>query len=95
MKKNKRKFNNFKKSIKNFMQDENGFITKKNMLKIGLGTISALGIIGSLSNSFAGYTDHASHTNSFDDNPTLVGDSLVKWRITHSNSTPHSEHSSY
>lgn len=58
MKKNK-KFNNLKKSIKNFIKDEEGFVTKENILKVGIGTISALGIIGAASNSFGGTT----HTN--------------------------------
>jgi hypothetical protein len=31
-----------KKDIKNFMKDESGFMTKENILKVGMGTIAAL-----------------------------------------------------
>jgi len=59
-----KRFKKLKKSIKHFIKDENGFVSKENMLKIGLGTISALGIISALSNSFAAHSNtHANHTS--------------------------------
>jgi len=37
----------FKKKLENFIKDESGNISKDKVLKIGLGTISALGILSS------------------------------------------------
>jgi hypothetical protein len=51
---NKKMFRkNFKKSIKSFIKDEDGFVNKDQILKIGLGTIGSLGILSSLSASYA------------------------------------------
>ncbi|MDD4182208.1 MAG: hypothetical protein PHT53_00075 [Candidatus Omnitrophica bacterium] len=58
--KNKRMVKTFKKSIKNFIKDEDGFIAKDKIIKIGLGTISALTIAGSFASSNKAY---AAHTN--------------------------------
>lgn len=33
-----------KKDLKNFIKDESGFMTKENILKVGVGTIAALGM---------------------------------------------------
>ena len=45
------------KSLGDLMKDEDGFVSKQNILKIGLTTVAALGIVGSLS------TRGESHTN--------------------------------
>ncbi len=42
MKKSKGKKFSLKKSLKSFMKDESGHMTKENILKIGMGTIGAL-----------------------------------------------------
>lgn len=47
-KRNKKKLNGFKKSIRKFIKDEEGFIEKDKIIKIGLGTISALTVASSL-----------------------------------------------
>lgn len=86
----KNKFNYLKKNIKNFIKDENGFMDKAKILKIGLGTISALGIMSALSNSFAGHSSHPSHSNGFAATP--VGSCV---RLSHTNHPSHSVHSSY
>jgi hypothetical protein len=44
----------FKKTIKGFIKDEDGFVNKDKILKIGLGTVGSLGILSSLSSSYAG-----------------------------------------
>ncbi|MFA5271065.1 MAG: hypothetical protein WC412_01840 [Candidatus Omnitrophota bacterium] len=44
----------FKKTIKSFIKDEDGFVNKNKILKIGLGTIGSLGILSSLSTAYAG-----------------------------------------
>lgn len=96
MKKKRRKFNNLKKSIKDFIKDEEGFISKDKILKIGLGTISALGIIGSLSNSFAGHTNHASHNNTnFLTQQQVPGTNCYKIAANHTSHPSHGSHSSY
>jgi len=53
----------FKKKLEDFVKDETGSITKDKIIKIGLGTISALGIMSSFS---AGAAYHTSHENSVD-----------------------------
>jgi hypothetical protein len=49
----KKRFNNLKKSIKGFIKDEDGFVNKHQILKIGLGSVSSLCILSSLSSSYA------------------------------------------
>lgn len=62
MKKSKdnKKVKTFKKSIRHFIKDEDGFIEKDKIIKIGLGTISALTVVGSL---IAPSDAYAAHTN--------------------------------
>ena len=94
--KKKKRFNNIKKSIKDFIKDEEGFVSKENILKIGLGTISAIGILGSLSNSFAGHTSHGSHNNStFVDQQPISGTNCYKLVGSHANHSSHSSHGAY
>tara|TARA_B100000315_G_C14409966_1_gene510534 strand:- start:113 stop:553 length:441 start_codon:yes stop_codon:yes gene_type:complete len=49
MNKRKKKFSTAKKSLKAFMQDESGFVSKDAILKIGIGTVASLGIMNSVS----------------------------------------------
>ena len=50
MKKNKPHKKSFiKKSLKNFMKDESGNMTKENILKMGLGTVVALSMFSGIS----------------------------------------------
>jgi len=69
--KRKKRFAYLKKSIKSFVKDEDGFVAKKNILKIGLGTISALAIINSVTDPAYGQISrtHKQHDegNSHDD----------------------------
>jgi len=97
MKKSKKnKFNNLKKDIKDFIKDEKGFVSKENILKIGLGTISALGIMSSLTSSFAGHSSHSSHSNSFTPHYQLSsGGCCVRMWVTHGDHASHSSHASY
>ncbi len=97
MKKSKKnKFNNLKKDIKDFIKDEKGFVSKENILKIGLGTISALGIMSSLTHSFAGHTSHSSHKNVCSPQcSTSASGCCVKVHFTHTNSSIHTNHASY
>lgn len=81
-----------KRSLHEFIKDESGFVSKDKILKIGLGTISALGILSSFSaNLVAGHTNHNSHFNTLGVAP--VGTSCV--RVTHTSHYSHGSHVSY
>ena len=96
MSKKNKKFKEFKKSIKNFVSDEEGFVSKDNIFKIGLGTISALAVLGSFSNSYAGHTSHASHANTANivEQP-VPGTSCSEYAVDHTNAGGHSNHPAY
>jgi len=50
-----------KQQLQDFMKDESGKISKDKIMKVGLGTIAALGILDSVtSNVFADHQDHLS-----------------------------------
>ena len=97
----KKKFNNFKKVLKNFMSDEQGYIKKENILKIGLGTISALGILSSISDLPAQtHAAHAAHVNQpYVTQVEVAGTSCYKFAASHGAHASHSStviaHSSY
>lgn len=90
----KKKFNNFKKAIRDFIKDEDGFVSKENILKIGLGTISALGILGSLSNIYAGHTNHNSHSNTLPQ-PTWHQVNDFCWGLRASDHVSHPSHTAH
>jgi len=93
-KKGRRKFNNLKRTLKGFMEDEDGYITKNNILKLGLGTLSALSIIGSLSNAFASHANHASHTNNNNIVQAWSGP-CYRFEAVHTSHPSHGSHSNY
>ncbi len=93
-KKSRRKFNNLKKTIKGFIKDEDGYITKDNVLKLGLGTISALSVIGSLSNSFAAHSSHPNHANANGIQEIWSGD-CYRFEAVHTSHPSHGSHGSY
>jgi hypothetical protein len=62
------------KSLGELMKDEDGFVSKETILKVGLSTVAALGVAGALTDSASGQVTHsnaitttggncASHTN--------------------------------
>lgn len=71
----------FKKKLENLVKDETGSISRSTVVKIGLGTISAIGMLSSLTST--GETSipgsHANHTNAIGDLSVCI----------------HSSHSSY
>lgn len=80
-----------KKKLEHFLKDETGYISKEAILKIGLGTVSALGILGAFSSSLvAGHSSHASHNNTIGGTP--FGPCM---KITHSSHASHASHTSY
>ena len=50
------------KSLGDLMKDEDGFVSKETILKVGLSTVAALGVAGALTNIGSGQT---SHNNAF------------------------------
>lgn len=92
----KKKVKEIKKKLYDFIKDEEGLVSKENILKIGLGTISALGILSSFSNAYAGHTNHSSHAN----NNYLTQESIpsthcYRIRGDHTSHASHSSHNSY
>ena len=48
-----------KKSLTELMKDEDGFVSKKTILKVGLSTVAALGVVGAGGITSADHTNHA------------------------------------
>ena len=86
----------FKKKLENFVKDESGEISKDKVLKIGLGTISALGIMsGFASDTSAGHTNQTSHVNQAarpDAWKQIDGDTCS---YLHDNVNTHANHANY
>ena len=51
------------KSLGELMKDEDGFVSKETILKVGLSTVAALGAIGALTD-IPGHADSTTHNNS-------------------------------
>jgi len=68
------------KSLGQLMKDEDGFVSKETILKVGLSTVAALGIAGALTDMSSGQ----SHTNSV----ATLGNNCVN----HTNVTTHSSY---
>lgn len=80
-----------KKNLEHFLKDETGYISKEAILKIGLGTVSALGMLSAFSsNLIAGHSNHSQHSN------TIGGTSVPPCvKIAHSSHSSHGSHTSY
>jgi len=73
-----------KKSVKDFVEDENGIISKNNILKIGIAAGSIAILIAATA-----YADHSKHTNDVSGN---VDSDTKELTGTH---THHSVHTQY
>ena len=71
-----------KKSLGELMKDEDGFVSKETILKVGLSTVAALGVAGVLSDISSGQT----HTNVV--TPNAPADNCVN----HTNVTTHASY---
>ncbi len=94
----RKKFNNFKKTIKDFIRDEEGYINKENILKIGLGTISALGVLSSMLDlSVAAHSSHNAHVNQpYVEQQPVAGTQCYRFVAVHGSHASHANtHSSY
>lgn len=86
-----RKKRKIKKQLQEFIKDESGFVSRDKILKIGLGTITALGILSSFSaNLIAAHTNHNSHNNVLNGQP--AGTCM---RVDHTSHYSHVSHDSY
>lgn len=96
-KRKKRNKFNINKKLKDFIKDDEGFISKKTILKIGLGTISALGVLSSLTNvSAQAHASHTSHNNSpYVVNEPVPGTNCQRFVAAHVSHVSHASHSNY
>lgn len=80
-----------KKKLEHFLKDETGYISKEAILKIGLGTVSTLGILGAFSSTLAvTHADHNQHANAIGGVPAGLC-----MKIDHSSHASHADHASY
>ena len=81
------------KRLSDFVKDENGFISKENILKIGIGTISVLGVASS---AFAlECASQPANVNQQILNPAWINTKCYKLQICHQNHSSHASHGSY
>jgi hypothetical protein len=90
------KVNDIKKTLKDFVADEDGFVSKETMLKVGLSTVAGIGVLGAMSDAFAGHTSTYSHGNSLNFATSVDANGCsVPGNAGHTNTVPHNSHSSY
>lgn len=70
------------KSLGALMKDEDGFVSKETILKVGLSTVAALGVAGALTDLTSGQT--TTHSNVITPNGSNCA--------THTNITTHSSY---
>ena len=58
------------RSLKGFVKDEDGFVSKETILKVGLSTIAGLAAFGAASDAGARQPDHANHSNNLNNGNT-------------------------
>jgi hypothetical protein len=68
------------KSLGELMKDEDGFVSKETILKVGLSTVAALGVAGALTDISSG---QVAHSNGLTNSGTCV---------VHTNITTHSSY---
>ena len=86
-----------KKRLSDFMKDESGIMSKENIFKVGIGTISALGMLSSYtSDVWAAHTNTTNHM-SFADIARIKPDGACYQldQPAHINTTCHNSHSAY
>ncbi len=93
-KKQPRKKIEIKKTLKAFLADEDGFVSKETILKVGLATVAGIGVFGAMSPADAGHTNYMSHSNTMNFTPQVVGGCLVP-NTTHTNMDVPYSHNSY
>jgi hypothetical protein len=72
-----------KKSLGDLMKDEDGFVSKETILKVGLSTVAGLGVAGALTDFASGQTTHSN---------TVTAHNPADNCVTHTNVTTHSSY---
>ena len=86
----------FKKKLEDFIKDESGNVSRDKVLKIGLGTIAALGIMAAFTSEIgSAHTNHTSHSNSLPVPGGYPNTGGTFCGLSHINTNPHTNHSSY
>ncbi len=98
--KNKKKIvlksENIKKTLKDFVADEDGFVSKETMLRVGLSTVAGIGVLGAMSDACAWHSNTTTHTNLMTfSTGTGAGGCIVPEAAAHANAAVHCSHSSY
>ena len=75
------------KSLGELMKDEDGFVSKETILKVGLSTVAALGIAGALTDISSGQTTHTNATQTHTDNSEIAPNCA-----NHTNFTTHTSY---
>ena len=82
------------KSLGGLMKDEDGFVSKETILKVGLSTVAAFGITGALTDITSGcgytHTNTATHSNAFSTNAQEA--SVKPNCVSHHNVTNHTSY---
>ena len=71
------------KSLGEMMKDEDGFVSKKNILKVGLSTVAALGVSNALTDISSAQTTH---------NNVVTPNSPPDLCVDHTNITRHTSY---
>ena len=71
------------KSLGELMKDEDGFVSKETILKVGLSTVAALGVLGALTDFTSGQTTH---------NNVMTQNSPTPNCVSHTNITTHTSY---
>jgi hypothetical protein len=75
------------KSLGELMKDEDGFVSKETILKVGLSTVAALGVAGALTEISSGQTTHTNVIQTSADNSQVNANCA-----NHTNVTTHSSY---
>jgi hypothetical protein len=75
------------KSLKGFVKDEDGFVSKDTILKVGLSTVVGMAALGVATDAAA--ADHTSHQNSLDSTIAAPG---APECLQHTNTVTHASY---
>ncbi len=70
------------KSLGELMKDEDGFVSKETILKVGLSTVAALGVAGALTDLTSGQTTHNNVVQTHADNPAIAPNCAQHTNVT-------------
>lgn len=78
------------KALGQLMKDEDGFVSKETILKVGLSTVAALGMVGALTDTASGQINSYAHNNKL---TTHAQNASVNQNcVAHTNITTHTSY---